>query len=235
MSAVNASVRTICFAALLVMAACSQRGNERIVVGSALPPGDFGLVQAKKSCPVPLGSFAWPNQRDVSAAGAAEYRYQAPWNGDVPVAAGPRMLMRIARRTDGSVEISGIPLPYPVGRPNQRTGERAMARVGAGSSAVYAKNKFSCVDGMASFEPVEVLDLPEIKNFGGKGLMRGVRLAMLEDGSLAVGLKNISTGHSSSLFSWGGQSFGPDFRAADQVYWHWKRFDPAKAEDLGKR
>ena len=229
-----ASVRTICFAALLVMAACLPLDNETVVAGSALPPADFARVVSSKSCPVPLGSFAWPNRRDV-AGGGGEYRYQAPWNGEVPVAAGPRMLMRIARRPDGSVEISGLYLPYPVGRPNQRTGERAMARERGPSSAVYAKNKLSCIDGMASFEPVQVPDLSEIKNFGGKGLMRGFRLAVLEDGSLAVGLKNISTGHASSLFSWGGQSYGPSFRSADQVYWHWKRFDPANAEEPGKR
>ena len=65
---------------------------------------------------------------------------------------------------------------------------------------------------------------------GTSGKLQGFRLALLKDGSLAVGKRTLTTGNKGSYFSWGGQSYG-SYDAPDVETWTWFKLARTAAGD----
>lgn len=186
------------------------------ISGSPVPPKEFGAVEGKLlGCPSMQGLYAWPPADGEYAKFIPTNR--TPWEGGRPVPV-YRGQMQIKVEHSGSRVTIRSRMIRPDSLKSSEAREWAYVE--------YGVAQFSCKSNMLHFEEV---DFGNARNYGGSGARRGFTLARLSDGSLAVGIKTVSTGRSESLLAWGGQSYG-SYGAPDKVFWSWSRLadlDPA--------
>jgi hypothetical protein len=115
------------------------------------------------------------------------------------------------REKNGEVEIRSRSINR---NPNYRT---TLTR--EWSFGIFEKNEVRCKSNMLEFAALPGTNPEE---YGSKTVMRSFKLARLDDGSLAVGVKNLATGRRSSIFTWGDTSAG-DIPAPDGAYWSWSK------------
>lgn len=160
-------------------------------------------------CPSMQGVYAWPPEAGEYAKGLASNR--APWEGAIPLQVYPREMQIWVQQAGGKLVLRARMV-------NRAANVRdRMAR--EWSYKEYESRQYSCSGNMLEFDAVES---GSAANYGGTGLARGFKLARLQDGGIAVGIKSISTGRSGSLFSWGGQSYG-SYNLPDMIYWSWSK------------
>lgn len=203
--------RTACCTALaawcLLLAAC---GNE--VRGSPEPPAEFGARQSSLvGCPSLQGVYAWPPVAGEYAGGKIPSN-RTPWDGGLPVPVNGREMQIWVQQPPGGQTVVRTRL---VNR--ARNVRNVLAR--QWSLATYGRSELGCTSGMLELKP---RDTSAANHYGGTSIRRGFRLARMKDGALAVGIHTLSTGHTGSFFSWGGQSYG-SYKAADVEYWSWSK------------
>jgi hypothetical protein len=192
----------------LTIAGCS---GERILQGSAEPPADFGPVRKSLvGCPSMQGAYLWPPVAGEYSKGfASNFR---PWDDGMPVAVrkGPMQIWVTDKNRKMVFRSRDINL--------DRKMRTSLAREWS-----YAERMFGeCVSNKLDFKPEP--STTDAANYGGKGVKRGFRLALLEDGSLAVGIQTVATGRKTRLTIWAGDApVGPMVDAPDAVYWSWSK------------
>jgi hypothetical protein len=192
---------------LLLLAAC---GNE--VRGTPEPPAEFGARERSLvGCPSLQGVYAWPPVAGEYAGGKIPSN-RTPWDGGLPVPVHGREMQIWVQQQAGGQTVLRTRL---VNR--ERSVRNVLAR--QWSLATYDRGQVGCTSGMLELEP---RDTHAANHYGGTGIRRGFRLARMKDGALAVGIHTLSTGHTGSFFSWGGQSYG-SYKAADVEYWSWSK------------
>lgn len=189
---------------LVLLAGCS--GDD--VHGTPTPPESFGAQDtAFFGCPDMQGMYAWPPEAGEFANGIG--RNEQPWAGGkpVPIGRGPMQvwLLEEGQRTtllsrDRPADGNTNPAP----------------RRAWGYSEHYG---MACRDDMLEGEEIEIGRDPE---YGCAGMRRGFRLARLEDGALAVGIRTTAHGCRGSVTVWGDTSVG-DMETRDRVFWHWSK------------
>ena len=196
-----------------IVSACSivSVGCSPSMRGAPKPPPEFGPVATKLvGCPSMQGVYAWPPAAGRYSKGFATNR--KPWEGGKPVpVSAHEMQIWIQQADNGRLRLHSRLINR---NPNVR---HVLAR--EWSFAEYTNAEYSCVSNMVDVEPEELVTS---EDFGGKGIRRGFRLAKLDDGAIAVGIQTISYGRRTSIFSWGGQSYG-DIPAPDEISWSWSK------------
>jgi len=193
------------FLSCLLVTACGPRTN-----GSPTPPAEFGAVAGKLlGCPPMQGVYAWPPAAGQYSTGFASN--QGPWEGGIPFQVYPREMQIWLQQTEGKVIFRARMI-------NRAANVRDKGAL-EWSYREYSSRKYSCSGNMLEFVAVES---GPASNYGGSGLQRGFKLARLKDGGLAVGVKTISTGRSSPIYSWGGQSYG-SMPESDVTFWAWSK------------
>lgn len=187
--------------------------------GSPSPPPEFGAVSTSLfGCPTVQGVYAWPPSAGTYSKGMATN--QEPWEGGIPVP---------ARR--GRMQI------WVTQTPSVMTWRSRSARVMEGlrdrttrewSYSEYNRGAYSCSSGTLEVKPV---DIETTEDFGGKGIRRGFKLVVMEDGALAVGVKTVSYGRTMSLFTWADVSRGT-IPAPDKTFWRWSKLTRVASGDI---
>lgn len=194
--------------AALVLAGCGPT-----LKGSPEPPPEFGPVQgALFGCPSLQGVYAWPPVEGAFSHGKYPSN-RKPWEGAFPVGIhGTEMQIWLQQPSGGATLLRA--------RAVNRARNVRSPLTRQWSLATYSGAETSCSSSMLDIAPREVP--AALGEYGGTRAQRGVRLAMLKDGALAVGIRTVSSGHKGSFFSWGGQSYGT-YDAADIEYWSWSK------------
>lgn len=188
----------------VLLAGC---GGE-IVHGPASPPDEFGTQEtAWFGCPAMQGMYAWPPEAGDYSDGIATN--EQPWAGGMPAPIGRgKMQVWIIEEGQRLTVLSRD-------RPADGNTDPGLRRVW-GYSEHY---------GLACRSDMRDADDEEIGNgheFGCEGLRRGFRLARMDDGALAVGIRTVAYGCRESVITWGDKSVG-DMKAPDRVYWRWSK------------
>lgn len=205
------SWRTILSLVCPLLVACGPE-----VSGQPKPPPEFGAREgALIGCPSMEGLYAWPPVDGQYAKTMATNRQ--PWDGGrpVPVSRG-RMQIKV-EQTGSRLTIRSRDIA-PGSVPSTQASNWAYVE--------YGIAQFNCRADMLEFEEV---DYGDAANYGGRGARRGFTLALLKDGSLAVGIKTTSTGRTAAIFTWSDKSVG-QYNMQDKVYWSWsklQKLDPA--------
>lgn len=208
----------------MLLAGC--RGE---VSGSPTPPAEFGVVSRSLfGCPAVQGVYAWPPAAGTYSKGIATNR--DPWEGGIPVPArrGPMQIW---------VTQSGSAVVFRSRSARRMSGLRDRLLT-EWSYAEHHRGSFSCSRGVLEVEPV---DVETSEDFGGKGIRRGFKLAVMKDGALAVGVKTVVHGRTGVLFSWADVQRG-SVPLPDRIIWHWSKLtrigpgdrepDPVDAESV---
>ena len=200
---------------LLVLAICAApalgAGKSVVVSGTENPPPHFGsLVGNKKECSILAGGFRWESAERKQH----DRRFRGLPGASSGGVFGPEMQLWITRGAGDSLVLRT--------RDINRDSRLRTTSARDWSMVTYTAKQFKCAGGMLVLTPMPVLSAEDISNWGGKGLLRGLKLGLLEDGSLAWGVQNVSTGHHGSLFTWSDTSAG-SYKAADKAYWSWTK------------
>jgi hypothetical protein len=196
-----------------LLAAC--RGE---VSGSPTPPAEFGAVSRTLfGCPAVQGVYAWPPSAGTYSKGMATN--QEPWEGGIPVPArrGPMQIW---------VTQSGTAVVFRSRSARRMAGLRDRLLT-EWSYAEHHRGSFSCSRGTLDVEPV---DVETTEDFGGKGIRRGFKLAVMKDGSLAVGIQTVVYGRTGSLFAWGDVHRG-SIPLPDKTIWRWSKLSRTASGD----
>ncbi|WP_235504147.1 hypothetical protein [Acidovorax sp. Leaf84] len=202
-----------CFAWVAPWLAClALAGCGPDLQGSPQPPKEFGPVQsAWFGCPSMQGVYAWPPVAGAYAQGRIASN-RRPWEGGLPIHInGPEMQIWV-QQAGGETTLRTRTINRARNVRSPLTRQWGLATYGGAET--------SCSSGMLD---VALRDIPVAStDYGGNSARRGFRLALMKDGSLAVGIRTVSTGHKGSYFSWGGQSFG-SYDAPDIEHWSWSQ------------
>ncbi|QJR14667.1 hypothetical protein [Usitatibacter palustris] len=201
-------LRLLLSALLPIAASCGKK--EVVEGGSPLPDLSFGKVRTKTiGCPSMQGVYAWPPVAGTWAGRGPTNKVPGEDGIPVPIYGGEMQIW--VRENGGEVEIRSRSINR---NPNYRT---TLTR--EWSFRIFPKNEVSCKTNMLEFAARPGTNPEE---YGSKTVMRSFKLARLEDGSLAVGVKNLSTGRRGSIFTWGDTSAG-SIPAPDGAYWSWSK------------
>ena len=205
-------------ALILICILCAlSAGCRQEIIGSPEPPKEFGPVAwTLFGCPSMQGVFAWPPV-------AGEYSVvipsnRTPWDGAIPIFIYGKE-MQIWIKHDKNIVFRS--------RKINRMSNVNDVLTRKWSLKEYSYLGYSCSSSMLEFDAINV-DIND--NYGGKGIRRGFKLVRLKDGAIAVGIKTISHGRTSSIYSWGQQSSG-SFNIPDAVYWSWSKLARIGAGD----
>ena len=187
------------------------------VIGSSKPPKEFGPVSwTLFGCPSMQGVFAWPPVAGEYSLAIPSNRI--PWDGAIPIFIYGKE-MQIWIKHDQSVVFRS--------RKINRISSVNDVLARKWSLKEYHYLEYSCSSSMLEFDAINV----SIKDdYGGKGVRRGFKLALLKDGDIAVGIKTISYGRTTSISLWGQKSYG-SFSAPDAEYWSWSKLARMGAGD----
>lgn len=192
-------------AACALLAACVAETS-----GPPLPPPEFGKVASSLlGCPAVEGVYAWPPAAGAHAGRMATNR--EPWAGGIPVPVSRGEMQLWISRDRGLLTVR-----------SRRVNRQANVRDGLArgwSYAEYDSSMYTCSSGLLDVEPI---DVETGEDYGGKGIRRGFRLALLRDRSLAVGIRTIAFGRTGALFSWADVSRGT-YAMRDKTYWSWSK------------
>ena len=189
----------------LLLTACS--GDH--VHGTPSPPDDFGSQDTDFfGCPSMAGMYAWPPEAGEYSNGIASNK--EPWPGMLPVPIG-RGRMQVWALEEGQ-RLTLLSRNTPADG-NTDPGPRR----GWGYSE---HDGLKCRSDMLDADDEEISDTGN--EYGCGGLRRGFRLARMEDGALAVGIRTVAYGCRDSIVTWGDKSAG-DISVADKVYWRWSK------------
>lgn len=188
----------------VMLAACS---GDRMH-GSPFPPDEFGpRATAWFGCPKMQGMYAWPPEAGEYANGIASNR--TPWEGGKPVPIG-RGKMQVWVIED-SLRLTMLSRDRPADGNTDPGLRRAWG---------YSEHdSLTCRNDMLDADDEEI---DPGNDRGCAGLRRSFRLARLEDGALAVGIRTVAHGCRQSILAWGDQSAG-DMPLPDQVIWRWSK------------
>lgn len=212
-------------ATTLLLVACKGE-----ISGSPSPPPEFGSVSKPLfGCPTVQGVYAWPPSAGVYANQMATN--QEPWEGGIPVPARRGKMQIWVTQTSSGIVFRSRSARVMEGLRDRSTKEWSYSE--------YHRAAYSCAHGVLEVEPVDVVTT---EDYGGKGIRRGFKLVVLEDGSLAVGVKTISYGRTMALFSWADVSRGT-ISAPDKTFWRWSKLarvesgdkEPAPAGTVGEQ
>lgn len=186
--------------------------------GSPTPPPEFGAVSHPLlGCPSVQGVYAWPPSAGVYAGGMATNR--EPWEGGIPVPARRGKMQIWVTQTPSGIVFRSRSARVMPGLRDRLTREWSYSE--------YNRGAYSCGHGELDVKPV---DVETTEDFGGKGIRRGFKLAVLKDGSLAVGVKTVSYGRTTTLFAWGDVSRG-SIPAPDKTFWRWSKLERVASGD----
>lgn len=163
------------------------------------------------------GVYAWPPSAGTYSKGMATNR--EPWEGGIPVPA-RRGKMQIWVTQSGSAVVFRSRSARRMPGLRDRT-------LKEWSYAEHHRGSFSCSRGVLEVDPV---DVETTEDFGGKGIRRGFKLAVMKDGALAVGVQTVIYGRTGSLFSWGDVSRG-SIPLPNKTIWHWSKLTRIGAGD----
>jgi len=198
---------------LLLLVACKAETS-----GSPTPPPEFGAVSRPLlGCPTVQGVYAWPPAAGMYADRIPTNR--EPREGGIPVPARRGAMQIWVTQSDSVMTFRSRSARQLEGLRDRLTREWSYAE--------YNRGAYSCSSGMLEVRPV---DIETKEDFGGKGIRRGFKLAVLKDGSLAVGIKTISYGHTTALFAWGDVSRG-SIRVPDKTFWRWSKLARLESGD----
>jgi hypothetical protein len=106
------------------------------------------------------------------------------------------------------------------------------------SYAEHHRGSYSCAWGVLEVAPV---DVETTEDYGGKGIRRGFKLAVMKDGALAVGIQTVVYGRTGSLLGWGDVHRG-SIPLPNRTIWSWSKLarigpgdkepDPVDADSL---
>ena len=203
--------------ALICMLCTLGAGCGQEVIGSPKPPKEFGPVSRTLfGCPSMQGVFAWPPVDGEYSVVIPSNRI--PWDGGIPISIYGKELQiwikhgqSVAIRTRKINRMSNV--------------NDVLAR--KWGLKTYNYSEYSCSSNMLEFDAIDV-DIKD--NYGGEGIRRGFKLALLKDGAIAVGIKTISYGRTTSIPLWGQRSYG-SFKIRDAVYWSWSKLARIGAGD----
>lgn len=191
--------------ACALLAACFAETS-----GSPSPPPEFGKVASSLlGCPAVEGVYAWPPTAGQHAARMATNRQ--PWAGGIPVPVSRGEMQLWISQDRGLLTVR-----------SRRVNRQANVRDGLArewSYVEYDSSTYTCSSGLLDVEPI---DVETDEDYGGTGIRRGFRLALLRDGSLAVGIRTIAYGRTGALFSWADVSRG-SYAMRDKTYWSWSK------------
>ena len=207
------AARRLLLATLIALAAASCGKKEVVAAGSPLPDPSFGKVRTKTfGCPSMEGVYAWPPVAGTYAVRIATNK--VPWEDGIPAHVVGKEMQIWVREKNGEVEDRSRAINR---NPNYRS---SLTR--EWSFRTYLKDEIRCKSNMLEFAARPGTNPGE---YGSKSLMRSFVLARLDDGSLAVGIKNLSTDRHAAIFTWGDTSAG-DIPAPDGAYWTWSKLSP---------
>jgi hypothetical protein len=194
----------VIFLPAALLAGC---GGEN-VHGSSSPPEEFGAqATAWFGCPDMQGMYAWPPEMGEYANGIATNKQ--PWPGAVPVPIG-RGAMQVWVLEEGQ-RLTVLSRNRPADGNTDPGLRRAWG---------YSEHDgLACRSDMRDADDEEIAD---VEGFRCEGVRRGFRLARMEDGALAVGIRTTAHGCRESVISWGDASAG-NVKVADKVYWKWSK------------
>jgi hypothetical protein len=195
--------------ALSVAAGAGLTGCGKEVHGTPEPPTAFGKVRKQiLGCPSMQGVYLWPPVDGAFAKGIGTN--VKPWKDGtpVPVSRGPMQIWVTDVKRRVTIRSRMINL--------QRAVRNSLAH--EWSYAEYMLG--DCSGGTLEF--ASGAGTQEAADGGGDTVPRGFRLAQMDDGSLAVGIKTVETGRVGHLFQWGDVSAGR-YRAPDAVHWQWSK------------
>ena len=178
------------------------------VQGSPKPPPAFGPVQSSWfGCPSLQGVYAWP---PVEPGGV---------RGSLPFFTGSPEMQVWVQQQRGETTLRT--------RTINRARNVRTSLTRQWSLVTYSGAQARCSSGMLDLAPQPA---PSGNEPGTSGKLQGFRLALLQDGSLAVGKRTLATGNKGSYFSWGGQSYG-SYDAPDVETWTWLKLARTAAGD----
>ena len=202
-------------AAIALCAGCGQHVENELSL-----PASFGSIEKQMwGCSSVQGVYSWPPIEGMYANKGPTNRQ--PWEGGIPVPIYGSEMQIWIKQERGAIEIRSRLINRQANVRNKLTREW--------SYATYAGPDFACRKGVLDFK---AQDVESTEDFGGKGIRRGFVLARLNDGSLAVGIKTISYGRTTSVYSWADQPHGT-IDAPDKIFWSWSKLSlmgPGDAE-----
>lgn len=212
--------RALWAAVLAAVALAGCKGADR-VTGSPEPPPTFAKRASASGCPDVTGTYRWPfvegQAQGFNADGSYMPRGQADFFSLLMGETG-ELEIREAKRQKGGLQFISRPAEPPGGLGRRPPKPNHFSFVGP---------SISCGKGWVVIEEREHPAL-EARESGGPTKV-GAKLAVLEDGSLAIGQWRRLYGRSDAIFGWGGQSVAR-LPVADDVTWYWSRYQrlPAK-------
>lgn len=161
------------------------------------------------------GTYAWPfvegQARGFTPAGAYQRQGHANFFSLDMEGMGELEIRAVKRQGDGW---------YFTARPTATSGRQGR-RPPRPSEFGYVGGGFSCGKGWLVIEEYD--ESPEARAEFAWPTRVGAKLAVLEDGSLAIGQWRRLHSRYGSLISWGDQSVGRH-RLPDKVTWYWSRY-----------
>ena len=205
----------------MVLALAGCKGADR-VSGSPEPPDSFAKRASRSGCPNVVGTYRWPfvegQAQGYNADGSYNPRGHAQFFSLIMGERGELEIREIKKQQGEGLHFISRPADPPGGLGRRAPKSNHFSYFGSG---------FSCGKGWAVIEEYEHSD-EAAKEFGGPTRV-GAKLAVLEDGSLAIGQWRRLHSRATSVFSWGDQSVGR-LAVPDDVTWYWSRYErlPAK-------
>jgi hypothetical protein len=180
------------------------------VSGSPTPPAEFGAIARPLfGCPAVQGVYAWPPSDGTYSKGMATNR--EPWEGGIPVPARRGRMQIWVTQSHSAVVFRSRSARHMANLRDRLLTEWSYAE--------HHRGSYSCSRGVLEVEPV---DVQTSEDYGGKGIRRGFKLAVMKDGALAVGVQTVVHGRTSSLFGWGDVHRG-SIPLPDKTIWSWSK------------